>query len=375
MLFMKQILTYILVLCSIIGFSQNSITLPIKNNPLPTDTLRILMIGNSFTYDATEYIGEIVHYSGIDENTCCVYRVITEGGDQLKDWRDRYRWKSVRSIEKVAGHLTMGITNGTLQELFHQNWDVISLQQLSRYSIDISTYSPYLEDLLSYIYKDCVNKDVAICWNLPWSSWVEYANQDTNEYDGWQKIVSATEEMIQKYGVDIIIPSGTAIQNARATKLNTEKSLTRDGHHIDLGIGRYIVACTLYESLFEPVYGITIQNILWHPNMITNTMAKLARECVSKAIDNWHDTTNLENMTYNDEIIISPNPVTKYVFICNVSKTNPVTCIIYDSMGRRIYKEKILGYTYIDFSNYKRGIYTIQLKSGKTIKTQHIEKI
>ena len=278
------------------GFSQNTITFPINNNPLPTETLRILMIGNSFTDDVTEYIGEIVQNSGIDQETCCVYRV-TQGGSQLQTWSDMYINNTHVALEKKAGLLSMNITEGAMSEILHQNWDVISLQQLSNYSNDISTFSPYLEDLISYIKTDCTNEKVALCWHLTWSYWEGHTAAGPKEYVGWESIVSTVKDMNRTYGIDIIIPSGTAIQNARATELNTEKSLTRDGYHMDYGIGRYIIACTLYESLFQPVYGTSISNISWYPTSISETMGMLARNCATNAVLHW-DEAEIHNHDY-----------------------------------------------------------------------------
>lgn len=371
---MKKSILFIFVFWVTIGFSQNT-SFPIKNNSLPTDTLRILMIGNSFTDDVTEYIGEIVQNSGIDPKTCCVYRV-TQGGSQLQTWRDKYINNTRVALEKKAGLLSMNITEGTMREILHQDWDVISLQQLSNYSNDISTFSPYLENLISYIKTDCTNKKVALCWHLTWSYWSGHTATGPKEYAGWESIVSTVEDMNQKYGIDIIIPSGTAIQNARATELNTGKSLTRDGYHMDYGIGRYIIACTLYESIFQPVYGTPISDILWHPTSITDTMAVLARNCATKAVL-YFDKVPLEILDDDETYFIYPNPATDSLYINCSSDTKTIHLTIHNITGKKMYMRKIStnNNSPIDISNLPKGIYIIQLKYGKTIKTQRIEKL
>lgn len=372
---MRKSILFTFVFFATIGFSQNSITFPIKNNPLPTDTLRILMIGNSFTDDVTEYIGEIVQNSGIDQKTCCVYRV-TQGGSQLQTWRDKYINNTHVALEKKAGLLSMNITEGTMREILHQDWDVISLQQLSNYSNDISTFSPYLEDLISYIKTDCTNEKVALCWHLTWSYWGGHTAMGPKEYVGWESIVSTVKDMNRTYGIDIIIPSGTAIQNARATELNTGKSLTRDGYHMDYGIGRYIIACTLYESLFQPVYEPHISDILWHPTSINDTMAISARNCATKAVLHM-DEAPLENIDTDETYFIFPNPATDSLYIYCISDTETVHFTIHNITGKKMSKGKISTnkLSLIDTSNFPKGIYIIQLKCGKTIKTQRIEKI
>ena len=47
----------------------------------------------------------------------------------------------------------------------------------------------------------------------------------------------------------MIIPTGTAIQNARTSFVGDH--MNRDGYHLDLKIGRYTAACTWFEKIFE----------------------------------------------------------------------------------------------------------------------------
>ncbi len=49
--------------------------------------------------------------------------------------------------------------------------------------------------------------------------------------------------------IKIVIPSGTAIQNARTSFIGDH--LNRDGHHLDVKIGRYTAACTWFECIFK----------------------------------------------------------------------------------------------------------------------------
>ena len=47
----------------------------------------------------------------------------------------------------------------------------------------------------------------------------------------------------------MVIPSGTAVQNARSTILGDRMS--RDGFHLHRTYGRYVAACTWYEKIFR----------------------------------------------------------------------------------------------------------------------------
>lgn len=350
--------------------------IPIENNPLPKDTLRMLCIGNSFTEDAVEYIDEITDTSGINKNTFCVY-ILTKGGTHLGNWATTYEQNDTVTIYKKAGSIIMPITTGTMSEIFQQNWDVISLQQLSTKSGDIRTFSPYLENLITAIQKDCTNKAVALCWHLTWSAWEEYNENTPKGINGWSRIVSTTDNMIQKYGIDIIIPSGTAIQNARASQLNTPKALTRDGRHLDLGIGRYIAASTLYEAIFYPIFKISISTNTFIPQNVTENDILIAKQIVQQAIDNWH-YLQCDSTITSDSIQIFPNPVKDVLSVLvQAPNENTAQISIFDSLGKLKLKDEIQTNMYqsINLSKFAHGKYTIIVYVGNKKHTQSIEKL
>lgn len=146
---------------------------------------------------------------------------------------------------------------GSLKELLTQNWDIITLQQVSTQSTDFNTFNPWLSKLLTYIEKDCLNPKVTLAWQMAWSYWTGYGTMPHGEMR-YKMICEAVKEQIKENGIDIIIPIGTALENARSTSLQTPHALTRDGTHLCFGAGRYIAACTWYESLIAPVFGETI---------------------------------------------------------------------------------------------------------------------
>ena len=70
-------------------------------------------------------------------------------------------------------------------------------------------------------------------------------NNNTFEY--YKDIAKLTRDQISKTeGLDIISPTGTAIQNARTASLGT---LTRDNYHLSLSTGRYTAGLTFFMAL------------------------------------------------------------------------------------------------------------------------------
>ncbi|MBQ8564443.1 MAG: DUF4886 domain-containing protein [Bacteroidaceae bacterium] len=69
--------------------------------------------------------------------------------------------------------------------------------------------------------------------------------------------------IVEMIGIDKLVPTGTAIQKARNTELTyggLYDNLSRDNWHVNSGTGRYIAACTWYEALFAPYFGVSVIN-------------------------------------------------------------------------------------------------------------------
>ena len=159
--------------------------------------------------------------------------------------------------------------------------------------------------IVSYIRRYCINPKVAIAYQSVWSDKSRY-NGAGYSIDGWKNICNTTKEMINKDGVDIIIPTGTAIQNARNTQLTTLDELTRDGQHLDLGIGRYIAACTWYQTLIAPIFGVNVIGNTADVNpsggtAVNSSNRTLCQECAFAATVNmWEVTSLIEENQINE---------------------------------------------------------------------------
>ena len=65
----------------------------------------------------------------------------------------------------------------------------------------------------------------------------------------YQAIADAVKKAAKVNKIKIVIPSGTAIQNARTSFIGDH--LNRDGYHLDVKVGRYTAACTWFERIFK----------------------------------------------------------------------------------------------------------------------------
>ena len=65
----------------------------------------------------------------------------------------------------------------------------------------------------------------------------------------YRAIVRASGQAMRTEPIALLIPSGTAIQNARTSSYGD--TMNRDGFHLDLLYGRYTAACTWFAVLFR----------------------------------------------------------------------------------------------------------------------------
>lgn len=253
-------------LIKIINQSAVSVTLH-KNMSLPhyPKSLKILGIGNSFTEDATDFLPTIVGAAGLKE--VILGRAII-GGGSLKHHFDNYQNNSSVYIFQTSKSgewwTTVSTTYPLKKAISYTDWDIIIFQQVSGDAGRYQTYQPYLDNLIKIVKLNCKNAGVILGWQMTWA----YGSQSTHDsfpfYDRDQQkmynaITKATKTMMLHTGVDLIIPSGTAIQNLRTSSLNNSPlDLTRDGHHIDYGAGRYTLACTWFQTLIAPCFHTSI---------------------------------------------------------------------------------------------------------------------
>ena len=225
---------------------------------LTRERLYILAIGNSFSHDAVEnHLFDLAQAEGVE----LYIGNASIGGCSLET-----HWENASNDYNRYGYHTQSRW-GTkskketrLQEAIEDNvWDIITVQQVSQNSGMIDTYFPYLPNLIKYVKKHSANPNPTIAFHLTWayetkSSHPGFATYNNNQMTMYNAILQTVEEATEKVGINLIIPSGIAIQNAR--KKLPSSQFCRDGFHLSFGIGRYTAACTWFETLTGiPVIG------------------------------------------------------------------------------------------------------------------------
>jgi hypothetical protein len=253
--------------------AETSGTVPKMYNP-PVNfhkaDLKVLDIGNSYTQDAQTYLPRIIAASGIDTDFS-LYRAFRPSAS-FKTWVDCWNDSDNEyySIDFCAGTSLDGISgSGSASDgaLFRKalksvKWDIILIHQVSTYSNDYSLWEGngaggYLQELIRII--RVTNPQATIGYLMTHSYRGSYwANSEGSSYLRWRNIADATKQLKLEYGIDFIIPYGTAVQNLRASSLNDVYEFSEDGTHMGAGLGDYVAGCCYFESLLAPRYGVSI---------------------------------------------------------------------------------------------------------------------
>jgi hypothetical protein len=132
-------------ICLLIPLVASAAEPPAGSKPATAGkTVRVLTIGNSFSQNATRYLGDLAKASG----DTLVLRGANVGGASLE-----LHWNKALAFEKdpkdKAGHYTGG--KGLREMLASEPWDFVTIQQASIRSHDIANYRPFAAHLRDYV--------------------------------------------------------------------------------------------------------------------------------------------------------------------------------------------------------------------------------
>ena len=209
-------------------------------------SLKILTIGNSFSDDAMEYVYSIAKAAGIknvelgnirrdscslethvasfknDDSTGYIFRHWVNGASA---WDHIWGVNNAQCAASVKDVFEMGIA-----------WDFVVIQQVSS-STDYSSAQTLIDLIKPY----CPNATFA--WHMTWATKSDGGTMYNN-------IVNATKtQILPLEDIGVIIPTGAAIQNAKASALSNDLLYRPDGKHLSYGMGRYIASMTLFKTL------------------------------------------------------------------------------------------------------------------------------
>jgi hypothetical protein len=150
-----------------------------------------------------------------------------------------------------------------------------------------------LTALLAYVKTKATHPNVTCALHQTWayqqnSTHSGFANYNKDQTTMYAAILDATTRAAAAENITLIIPSGTAVQNARTSFIGD--NLCRDGYHLDYNIGRYTAACTWYET----ITGNTVLANTYIPPSLSDRNAEVARKAAHSAVQRPLSVSQIE---------------------------------------------------------------------------------
>lgn len=297
----KIIMTIMLLLIFGLVACQNTTTKEDDKNTEPNpyeENLKVLTIGNSFSDDSVDELWKIATSWGVDN---VIVGMLYIGGTSLQDHYNNLRLGSEGNnytYYKYQGiHRNARPEQTILDGLTDEAWDVIMVQQVSGFSGIYSSYNspePYLQTLLDYINEHKTNDDAKIAFNMTWaysktSNHGDYWRYERDQDTMYDAITKTAKQVLDDFDdIDFVIPTGTAIQNARP--FIGDHNMTRDGYHLDHTTGRYIAAM----MVFKEITNLSLTPIKHRTSGLDVTQMNLIKEAVEAAHKNPYNYTKIE---------------------------------------------------------------------------------
>ena len=286
------------------------------DEPTKGKTVRVLTVGNSFSQNATHYLGDIAKAAG----DTLILRGDNVGGSSME-----LHWGKAQSFEKNPADKN-GIYSGgksLRDDLKGAHWDFITIQQASIKSHDIATYRPFAKQLADYIHQHA--PDATLLLHETW----EYRADDSRfsakapkpgepktQDEMYAGLASAYATIAKELGVRRI-PVGDAFHLANrdaqmgfhpsAKPFDSKKAkpgelpdqahslnagwkwtkqkdgtakLAMDGHHASTA-GEFLGACVWYEVLF----GKSVEANTFVPAGLDPEYAKFLRATAHRVVE------------------------------------------------------------------------------------------
>ena len=214
--------------------------------------MKILAIGNSFSQDELRFLHGIAKSAGREVMTANLYI----GGCSLET-----HIKNIRENASLYEYQLNGWFTGEYisidDALKREDWDIVFTHQASAFAGVERTYYPYLTLLLEKIKQ--IRPKAEIWLDETWAYEYSSTHEGFSIYKKDSRFMHArVKEICEKVAKDNSLPlicSGDAVNAVKSLKeFDSEhggQSLYRDGFHMHLIYGRYLLGCLLYETLVK----------------------------------------------------------------------------------------------------------------------------
>ena len=248
--------------------------------------IRVLAIGNSFSQDAVEqYLSELLMEAGYDPIVANCYI----GGCTLKrHWENESSTDDAKRSSNSYRKLVRGVKTKTDKVsieyiLRDEPWDYVIFQQGAGLYGIVDSHYPYLDNFLTYV-AGILTPGYKTGYQMNWAfpadctDTARFGRYDNDQMKMYVACRDAAFTLQERSRLDIIIPTGTAIQNGRTSSLGD--TFNRDWGHLDYNHGRYTASCTWFEA----ITGINVTTLTYVPDSMTPEVASICRQAAHNAV-------------------------------------------------------------------------------------------
>lgn len=273
-------------------------------------TVRLLTVGNSFSQNATHYLGDLVSAAG----HVLVHKQASMGGATMAQHCEKYQ-RHAQDPKDPKG--LYGDKHSLAEKLEAERWDFVTIQQASVRSFDLATYRPYAKDLCAIIKKHAPQAEILLhqTWAYrcddPWFQGKGKPGLPTSQEAMYRGLTDAYQTIAGELGLRLI-PSGDAFfladtdpvwgykadpsfdpRQAKMPALPDQThslhagwrwvkgKLSMDGHHANVA-GKYLAACVFFESLFDQ----SVVGNSFVPTELDADYARFLQQTAHRAVEN-----------------------------------------------------------------------------------------
>lgn len=205
--------------------------------------MKILSIGNSFSQDAHRYIKGVCEADGLEVRNVNLY---IGGCSFERHYNNMVTGECAYSLEES------GVSTGRMisldDALALDDWDVITLQEVSWRSVKVENYEPYMSAIAAHVRERVPSAKIYLhkTWGYESLSEKVISRGYERQTEMYADICRACDEAKRIIGADGIIPAGEAMDKLALLGYKVH----RDTFHASLALGRYAIALTWVKALF-----------------------------------------------------------------------------------------------------------------------------
>lgn len=300
-------LKYITCLALCIAPLFNAVTNADESNK--GKTVRLLTVGNSFSHNASHYLGDLAEAGG----DTLILHEDNVGGASME-----LHWSKAQAFEKDPKDKLGRYSNGKSlkEELASDHWDFVTIQQASILSHDLANYRPFAKLLSDYIKSAAPGATLLLheTWeyrvdDVRFSTAEPKPGEPKTQDEMYAGIANAYSTIAKELNVRLI-PVGDAFhlanrdpqwgfkppatvfdaKHAKPGELpdqthslnvgyNWKTKLAMDGHHASMA-GEYLGACVWYEVMFSK----SVENNTFVPKGLDTEYAKFLRGIAHRVV-------------------------------------------------------------------------------------------